>query len=62
VGEFARHLGAPSVLMGFGLPDDGLHAPNEKLHISNFHRGIDSLILFLEEAGSGAGSGTHSHP
>ena len=30
VGEFARHLGIPTVLMGFGLPDDGLHSPNEK--------------------------------
>jgi acetylornithine deacetylase/succinyl-diaminopimelate desuccinylase-like protein len=25
VGEFATHLGIPTVLMGFGLPDDGLH-------------------------------------
>ena len=31
VGEFARHLGIPTVLMGFGLPDDGLHSPNEKI-------------------------------
>src|SRR5207248_11671305 len=30
VGEFATHLGIPTVLMGFGLPDDGLHSPNEK--------------------------------
>ncbi len=51
VGDFARHLKLPSVMMGFGLPDDNLHAPNEKFHIANFHRGIDSLILFLEEVG-----------
>ena len=25
VGDFANHLGIPTVLMGFGLPDDGLH-------------------------------------
>lgn len=51
VGDFARNLRIPSVMMGFGLPDDNLHAPNEKFHIANFNRGIDSLILFLEEAG-----------
>jgi len=52
VGDFDRHLGLPSVMMGFGLPDDNIHAPNEKFHIRNFELGIDSLIRFLEEAGS----------
>ena len=42
VGDFARHL---------GLPDDGLHAPNEKFNLKNFALGIESLVLFLEEAG-----------
>ena len=51
VGDFARHLGLPSVMMGFGLPDDNLHAPNEKFHVKNFELGIESLIRFLEEAG-----------
>ena len=40
VGDFARHLGIPTVLMGFGLPDDGLHSPNEKYKISNYYTGI----------------------
>ncbi len=52
VGDFARHLGLPSVMMGFGLPDDNIHAPNEKFHIRNFELGIESLIRFLEEAGA----------
>jgi acetylornithine deacetylase/succinyl-diaminopimelate desuccinylase-like protein len=52
VGDIARHLGLPSVMMGFGLPDDNLHAPNEKFHLKNFALGIESLIRFLEEAGS----------
>ena len=52
VGDFDRHLGLPSVMMGFGLPDDNLHAPNEKFNLKNFRLGIDSLIRFLEEAGS----------
>ena len=52
VGDFDRHLKIPSVMMGFGLPDDGLHAPNEKFHIPNFHRGIESIVEFFEEAGA----------
>ena len=51
VGDFARHLGLPSVMMGFGLPDDNIHAPNEKFHLKNFALGIESLIRFLEETG-----------
>jgi acetylornithine deacetylase/succinyl-diaminopimelate desuccinylase-like protein len=51
VGDLARHLGLPSVMMGFGLPDDNLHAPNEKFHLKNFELGIESLIRFLDEAG-----------
>jgi acetylornithine deacetylase/succinyl-diaminopimelate desuccinylase-like protein len=51
VGDFDRYLGQPSVMMGFGLPDDNLHAPNEKFHLKNFELGITSLIRFLEEAG-----------
>ncbi|MGB6686782.1 MAG: dipeptidase [Terracidiphilus sp.] len=51
VGDFARHAGLPSVMMGFGLPDDNLHAPNEKFHLKNFELGIETLIRFFEEAG-----------
>jgi acetylornithine deacetylase/succinyl-diaminopimelate desuccinylase-like protein len=51
VGDFERNLGAPSVMMGFGLPDDNIHAPNEKFKLKNFELGIQSLIRFLEEAG-----------
>ena len=50
VGDFARHLGLPSVMMGFGLPDDNLHAPNEKFHLKNFALGIESIIRFFVEA------------
>ncbi len=51
VGDFARQLKVPTVLMGFGLPDDNLHAPNEKFNISNFYRGTESIIRFLTLAG-----------
>jgi acetylornithine deacetylase/succinyl-diaminopimelate desuccinylase-like protein len=52
VGDFDRHLGLPSVMMGFGLPDDQIHAPNEKFNLKNFELGTQSLIRFLEEAGA----------
>lgn len=54
VGDFVRELGIPTVLMGFGLPDDNLHAPNEKFHLPNFHRGIESIIRFLGKVGEQA--------
>jgi len=47
VGLFQRHLGIASVLMGFGLPDDNLHAPNEKFHLPNFHLGIRTVARYL---------------
>ena len=50
VGDFVNYLGLPSVMMGFGLPDDNLHAPNEKFNLRNFELGIESIICFLEEA------------
>ena len=51
VGDFIRELKIPTILMGFGLPDDNLHAPNEKFHLANFHRGIESIIRFLANVG-----------
>lgn len=51
VGDFATHLGIPTVLMGFGLPDDGLHSPNEKFAISNFYKGIQTVAHFLQKYG-----------
>ncbi|MCC7174455.1 MAG: dipeptidase [Bryobacterales bacterium] len=51
VGDFARHLGIPAVMMGFGLPDDGLHGPNEKFRLENFYQGIRAVARFFEEYG-----------
>jgi acetylornithine deacetylase/succinyl-diaminopimelate desuccinylase-like protein len=45
-------LGIPAVLMGFGLPDDRIHAPNEKFHMPNFFKGIETSIQFLAEVGA----------
>lgn len=51
VGTFQKFLKAPSVMMGFGLPDDNLHAPNEKFHLPNFYKGIETVGRFLELLG-----------
>jgi acetylornithine deacetylase/succinyl-diaminopimelate desuccinylase-like protein len=52
VGDFVGKLKTPTLMMGFGLPDDNLHAPNEKFHLANFHRGIESLVRFFAAAGA----------
>jgi acetylornithine deacetylase/succinyl-diaminopimelate desuccinylase-like protein len=45
--DMRRILGIESVLTGFGLPDDNLHAPNEKLDLPTWYRGIEALIHFF---------------
>jgi acetylornithine deacetylase/succinyl-diaminopimelate desuccinylase-like protein len=51
VGDFAKHLGIPTILMGFGLPDDGLHSPNEKYKVANYYAGIMTVAHFFEQYG-----------
>ena len=51
VSIFQRILGAPTVLMGYALPTDRIHAPNEKFHLSNFYQGIETNIWFMSEIG-----------
>jgi len=52
VGDFANHLHIPSILMGFGLPDDGLHSPNEKYRLENYYQGIMTIAHFFEQLGA----------
>lgn len=47
VAQMQALMGIESVLTGFGLPDDNLHAPNEKLHLPTWYRGIEALIHFF---------------
>ena len=49
VATFQDVLGLPSVLFGVGLPDDRIHAPNEKLDLVNFHNGIIASAVLYEE-------------
>jgi acetylornithine deacetylase/succinyl-diaminopimelate desuccinylase-like protein len=44
---FDETLKAPVVLMGFGLPDDTIHAPNEKFSLQQFHKGMKTVADFL---------------
>jgi acetylornithine deacetylase/succinyl-diaminopimelate desuccinylase-like protein len=48
VATFQKVLGIETILMGFGLPDDRLHSPNEKFHLPNFYKGIETVIRFME--------------
>jgi acetylornithine deacetylase/succinyl-diaminopimelate desuccinylase-like protein len=54
VSEFASRLGIPTILMGFGLPDDGLHSPNEKYRLDNYYKGIMTIAHFFEQLGAAA--------
>lgn len=51
VGVFKESLGMDSLLMGWGLPDDNLHAPNEKFALENYYLGIDTTIRFWSALG-----------
>jgi acetylornithine deacetylase/succinyl-diaminopimelate desuccinylase-like protein len=47
VTQFQDILGLSTVNCGFSLPDDNMHSPNEKLHLPNFYKGIDTYIHFF---------------
>jgi acetylornithine deacetylase/succinyl-diaminopimelate desuccinylase-like protein len=47
VKDMQNLLGIESVICGFGLPDDNVHAPNEKMHLPTWYRGIEAFINFF---------------
>jgi acetylornithine deacetylase/succinyl-diaminopimelate desuccinylase-like protein len=49
---FDRVLQAPVVFMGAGLPDDNVHAPNEKFHVPYFYKDIRQIVRFLDLIGN----------
>jgi acetylornithine deacetylase/succinyl-diaminopimelate desuccinylase-like protein len=40
-------LGVDSIITGFGLPDDQIHSPNERLHLPSHKKGVEALIRFF---------------
>ena len=46
---FQRVLGIPSVLVGVGLPDDRIHAPNEKFDLDQYAMGVRVLARLWDE-------------
>lgn len=57
VSTLSEVLGAPVLLVGFGLSDDRLHAPNEKMDLANFYQGIRTVVRILDRLGD-CGAGT----
>jgi acetylornithine deacetylase/succinyl-diaminopimelate desuccinylase-like protein len=53
VGDFDRVLEGPVLLMGFGLPGENAHAPNEWISEDNFERGMRAVATLWEEVGRG---------
>jgi acetylornithine deacetylase/succinyl-diaminopimelate desuccinylase-like protein len=51
VGDFARVLKVPVLLMGFGLPGENAHAPDEWLSDENFMRGMRAVAMLWDELG-----------
>jgi acetylornithine deacetylase/succinyl-diaminopimelate desuccinylase-like protein len=49
VSTFTEVLHAPCVLMGFGLPDQNIHGPNENLRVENYHKGTRAVAAFFAE-------------
>ena len=49
VSSFDRILGLPQVLIGVGLPDDAIHAPNEKFDLGQFFGGIETMAYLYDE-------------
>ena len=52
VATFSEVLDAPCVLMGFGLPDQNIHGPNENLRVENYQKGTRAIAAFLDHAGA----------
>jgi acetylornithine deacetylase/succinyl-diaminopimelate desuccinylase-like protein len=49
VHDFITQLQKPVVLLGFGLPDDAIHSPNERYAVECYEKGIEASIRFLSE-------------
>ncbi len=51
--DFQEALQPMLMLTGFGLPDDALHSPNEKMDLEQYHRGTEMVLHLMEELVAG---------
>jgi acetylornithine deacetylase/succinyl-diaminopimelate desuccinylase-like protein len=51
VGDLQTTLKVESVNVGFGLPEDRIHSPNERMHVPTWEKGIDALVHFIYNLG-----------
>lgn len=49
--DFQEVLNIPTLLLGFALPDENFHAPNEHFHLANFYRGAETVATLWEQLG-----------
>ncbi len=49
VSHVKQILGLDTVLLGFGLPDENAHAPDEFINLHNFFGGIRTVVHFYQE-------------
>ncbi|CAN5157032.1 dipeptidase [soil metagenome] len=57
VSDFTSILGAPVLLVGFGLPGENAHAPDEWISVENFENGIRAMATLWDEYGNGRANG-----
>jgi len=47
--DFQESLDTRLLVTGFGLPDDALHSPNERMSLDQYHRGIETVARLMHE-------------
>jgi acetylornithine deacetylase/succinyl-diaminopimelate desuccinylase-like protein len=47
--DFQGALDAKLLVTGFGLPDDALHSPNERMSLDQYHRSVNTMVHLLHE-------------
>ena len=47
--DFQAALDAKLLVTGFGLPDDALHSPNERMSLDQYHRAVETVVHLLHE-------------
>ena len=51
--DFQEALRPMLIVTGFGLPDDALHSPNEKMNVEQYHLGTEFVLQLMEDLAAG---------